>query len=75
MCWTLAVVSAFVTAGSFAGGGHACQEGKATSCPPQTWLLLAGIALAAGCGVAGALLWKPPPKRKFDWMEDFHKNR
>jgi hypothetical protein len=63
VCWFLAVVSAFVTAGAFAGGGVLCQRsGVQQACSPQTWLLIVAVVLTLGFGTAGALLWKPKPK-------------
>ena len=69
ICWVLAVVSAILSAAAFAGGGTLCASGHRTTCAPQTWLLIVGIVLALGFGVAGAKLYTPRSKRRtrFPW--------
>jgi hypothetical protein len=64
VCWTLAVLSGVFTAGALAGGGVLCQAGQHRACKPATWLLVAGAVLTLTFGTAGALLWKPAPKRR-----------
>jgi uncharacterized membrane protein len=64
VCWVLAVASAILSAAAFAGGGTLCQAGRRTACAPQTWLLVVGIVLALGFGVAGAKLYTPRAKRR-----------
>ena len=70
ICWIVAVVSALLTAASFAGAGLPCQAGHARSCPPQTLVLMGGIVLALGFGALGARLRKPRGKRetRFPWQ-------
>jgi hypothetical protein len=70
VCWILAVVSAVLTAAAFAGAGTPCQAGRRTSCAPQTWLLVVGIALTLALGVAAAALHKPKQKRetRYPWQ-------
>jgi hypothetical protein len=70
ICWILAVVSAVLTAAAFAGAGTSCQAGQRTSCAPQTWLLVLGIALTLGLGVLAASLHKPRQKRegRYPWQ-------
>lgn len=69
ICWILAVASGTLTAAAFAGGGVLCQKGNQHACTPQTWLLILGIVLALGFGVAGAVLYRPRTKRetRFPW--------
>jgi hypothetical protein len=69
-CWTLAVVSGALTGAAFAGGGVGCVAGHRATCPPQTWVLVLGILVTVGFGVAGAVLYKPrrgPPPPRFPW--------
>jgi uncharacterized membrane protein len=70
ICWSLAVVTAVLTAAVFAGGGTACQAGRRASCPPQTWLLVLGIVVTLALGASGAVLYKPRDKRetKYPWQ-------
>src|SRR5438093_1000424 len=69
ICWTLAVAAGIITGASFAGGGFLCQAGRRTGCTPQTWVLVVGILVTFGFGVAGAVLYKPREKRtpRFPW--------
>jgi hypothetical protein len=70
ICWTLAVIAGALTGAGFAGGGIGCQTGHRASCDPQTWILIVGILLTVGLGVAGAVLYRPPRKRpepRFPW--------
>ena len=70
VCWTLAVGSGIFTVGAFAGGGVLCLSGHPKSCPPRTWILVVGVVVTIALGIAGALLWKPKPKRpagRFPW--------
>ena len=56
---------------AFAGSGIGCTSGHLTGCEPQTWALVAGVAVTVGLGVAGAALWKPQRKRpepRFPWQ-------
>jgi hypothetical protein len=71
ICWTLAVVAGILTGAAFAGGGQTCQAGQRTHCPPQTWLLVLGIVVTLGFGVAGAVLYKPSdkPQSRFPWED------
>jgi hypothetical protein len=64
------VITGILTAAVFAGAGTSCQAGHRTSCPPQTWLLVLGIALTFAFGAAGALLHKPSDRRetKYPWQ-------
>ena len=70
ICWILAVASALLTAAAFAGAGTSCQAGQRTNCAPQTWLLVLGIALTLGLGVAAASLHKPrgKPEARYPWQ-------
>ena len=68
--WLLAVVAGVLTGAAFAGGGLGCATGHRTTCAPQTWVLVVGVVLTIGLGVAGAVLWKPRPRRpepRFPW--------
>jgi hypothetical protein len=71
VCWTLAVVMGVSSAGFLAGGAALCQSGHHRACHPQLWLVAAGIALAIGFGVAGALLYTPkqkgPPRKPWEY--------
>jgi hypothetical protein len=64
VCWILAVAMGLVTGGAFAGSGILCQEGQFRACRPQTWVLVLGVLLTVGFGVAGALLYKPKPQER-----------
>ena len=56
--------------GRFLGylGGPEALCGR-TGCTPQTWVLVVGILVTFGFGVAGAVLYKPREKRtpRFPW--------
>jgi hypothetical protein len=57
------VILGGLASAAFLSGAPACVSGSVESCRPQTWLLAVGIVAAIALGVAGALLWKPKPRR------------
>lgn len=73
ICWTLAVLSAVLSAAAFAGGGVLCEKGTRAACTPQTVLLILGIAAAFAFGAAGAKLYRPPdrpaPRRPWEYPD------
>jgi len=70
VCWTLAVLSAFLGAAVFASGSVLCRGDRPDTCTPQTWGFVLGIILAVVFGAAGAALHKPrssKPQSRFPW--------
>lgn len=64
ICWTAAVVVGFVGASGFVSNGVGCVQGQTICAGPNALWLVGGVVGAVALGIAGALVWKPRPRRR-----------